>query len=483
MTDVAEAVMQALNPRTGEPDYSFDPATPPEIAALAQRLRVGQPAWVELGIVGRAAAMRRWAEAIEAHAEEIGDAEENDTGRHRLSHEVPLMVAGAIRRWSDQAPGILERARLQGTSSTADTVTYDTDFDPYQLLGVISPWNHPFLLSTLDAIPALLAGCAVIVKPSEIAPRFVAPVMATVAEVPELATVFAYVLGGAETGGALVEEIDMLCFTGSVPTGRKLAVRCAERFIPAFLELGGKDAAIVTAGAEVEAAAAAVLKGGVHNTGQICFATERVYVDAAIHDEFVAELTRQATALELTYPDAESGHIGPFILRRQADIVDGHIADALERGATLECGGPSRELGGGRYMEATVLTGVDHTMAIMREETFGPVVPVMAYETIAEGLDLANDSEFGLSGAVIAGSPEEAAEVARGLDAGAISLQDTSLTINIMSDVEKTSYNHSGLGGSRMGPNALLRFFRRRALITRHGPVLGMAALGEQGPS
>jgi succinate-semialdehyde dehydrogenase / glutarate-semialdehyde dehydrogenase len=482
MTKLAETTLQALNPRTGEADYSFEPASPADVAELARDLRINQPAWVALGIEGRAAAMRRWADAIEAAATAIGDAEEADTGRRRLSHEVPLMVAGAVRRWCDQAPGVLERARLQGTSSTTDTVTYDTEFDPYPLLGVISPWNHPFLLSTLDAIPALLAGCAAIVKPSEVTPRFVDPVMETIGQVPELGAVFTYVLGAAETGQALIDEIDVLCFTGSVPTGRKLAVRCAERFIPAFLELGGKDAAIVTAAADPEAAAAAVLKGGVHNTGQICFATERVYVDAELQDEFVDALTRQAAALELTYPDPAAGHIGPFILRRQADIVDAHLADALARGATLRSGGPSQELGGGRYMEPTVLTGVTHEMAIMREETFGPVLPVMAYETIEEGLELANDSEYGLSGAVIGGSAEEAAEVAGGLNAGAISLQDTSLTINIMSDVEKTSYGHSGLGGSRMGPNALLRFLRRKALIARHGPVLGMTALGEQAP-
>ncbi len=347
---------------------------------------------------------------------------------------------------------------------------------------MISPWNHPFLLSTLDAIPALLAGCAVIVKPSEVAPRFVAPVMATISEVPDLSAVFGYVLGAADTGQALIDEVDALCFTGSVGTGRKLAVRCAERFIPAFLELGGKDAAIVTAGADIAQAAAAVLKGGVHNTGQVCFSTERVYVDAEVHDAFVGELTRQADQLELTYPDPGKGHIGPFILRRQADIVDDHLADALDRGAALECGGPSQELGGGRYMEPTVLTGVTHEMAIMREETFGPVIPVMSYETVEEGLALANDSEYGLSGAVIAGSAEEAADVARGLKAGAISLQDTSLTINIMSDVEKTSYGRSGLGGSRMGPNALLRFLRRKALIARGGPVLEMTVLGESTP-
>lgn len=477
---MTETTLQAVDPRTGEADYTFEATTPPAVAELARRLRAGQPAWTALGVRGRAEVLRRWADAIEAHAQAIGDAEERDTGRRRLSHEVPLMVAGSVRRWADQAPDVLEHARLHGTSSTSESVTYETDFDPYPLLGVISPWNHPFLLSTLDAIPALLAGCAVVIKPSEVTPRFVEPVMASIAEVPELAAVLSYVLGGAPTGQALIDEVDVLCFTGSVKTGRQLAVRCAERFIPAFLELGGKDAAIVTATADVEAAATAVLKGAVHNTGQLCFSTERVYVDAGLHDAFVDELTRQAGELSLTYPDPAAGHLGPFILGRQADIADAHLADALAKGAELTCGGFSEELGGGRYMRPTVLIGVDHDMTIMREETFAPIVPVMAYTSTEEALRLANDSEYGLSGAVIAGSAEEAADVARGLHAGAISLQDTSLTINIMSDVEKTSYGRSGLGGSRMGPNALLRFLRRRALIVRDGPVLGMAALGEQ---
>ena len=226
-------------------------------------------------------------------------------------------------------------------------------------------------------------------------------------------------------------------------------------------------------------AATAVLKGAVHNTGQLCFSTERVYVAAEIHDRFVAELVDQARRLRLNYPDIASGHIGPFILGRQADIVDAHLSDAVGRGARVECGGPSEVLGGGRYMRATVLTGVTHAMTIMREETFGPVIPVVSYATRDEAVDLANDSEFGLSGAVIAGDAAEAEAIAHRLHAGAISLQDTSLTINIMRDVEKTSYGASGLGGSRMGPNGLLRFFRRKALITRTGAVVGMAELSE----
>ncbi|MFE9601299.1 aldehyde dehydrogenase family protein [Streptomyces hokutonensis] len=478
-TTTDDGAMPVTNPRTGRVDHLLRPPTPDEVARLCAGLRTAQPAWTAVGIDHRAAVLRRWADAIEANATVIGDAEMTDTGRSRVAHEVPYLVASSIRGWCDAAPGILESARLHGVSSTSCTVSYDTEFDPYALLGVISPWNHPFLLATLDAVPALLAGCAVIVKPSEVTPRFIGPVADTIAEVPELAAVLCLVAGGPRTGRAIADEVDALCFTGSVPTGRALAETCARRFIPAFLELGGKDAAIVTASADLQRAAAAVLKGAVHNTGQICFATERVYVDRSVHDTFVKELTAQARQLELNHPDIERGHIGPFILARQADIVDDHLADALAKGAVLHCGGPSETLDGGRYMRATVLTGVDHSMKIMREETFGPVVPVQAYDDVDEAVRLANDTTYGLSAAVIAGDAQEARAIGRRIDAGAVSLMDTSLTIAIMRDVEKTSYNASGLGGSRMGPNGMLRFLRRKALLTRSGPVPDMDSLRE----
>lgn len=483
MTSRDTQSLPVRNPRTGELDYSVTPPSPAEVHDICESLRAGQRRWSDAGIEHRVNVMLRWADGIEATAGVIGGAEMIDTGRSRVAHEVPLMVASSVRGWCAKAPGLLARALLEGVASTAPTVSYRTELDPYPLVGVISPWNHPFLLSTLDIVPALLAGCAAIVKPSEITPRFVEPVMDTIKQVPELAAVLRYVVGAAETGQAIIAEVDALCFTGSVPTGRALAEVCARRFIPAFLELGGKDAAIVTASADVPRAAAAVLKGAVHNTGQLCFSTERVYVDARISEAFVDELTRQARDLDLTYPDINTGHIGPFILARQADIVDAHLADALAQGAQLRCGGPSETLGGGRYMRPTVLTGITHDMTIMQEETFGPVVPVMSYRNDDEAIELANDSQFGLSGAVIAGTAEEAELIAHRMNAGAISIQDTSLTINIMRDVEKTSYGASGLGGSRMGPNGLLRFLRRKALIRRTGDVVDMADLSEQNSS
>lgn len=468
-----------LDPRTGRQDGAIVPATREEVSEAARVLRKGQIAWRALGLEGRIASMRRWADAIEAAAARIGAQEMRDTGRRRVSHEVPFMVAGSIRGWCNNAPKIVERAMLEGQSSVAPSVKFRTQLVPYPLVGIISPWNHPFLLSMLDAVPALLAGCAVLAKPSEVAPRFVGPVSETIAAVPELASVLRYMVGDGSTGQALISEADMICFTGSVPTGRKVAEVCARRFIPAFLELGGKDAVIVTRSANLQQAAAAVLKGAVHNTGQLCFSTERAYVAREIFKPFVEELKLQATRLDFSYPDIKRGHLGPYILARQAQIVDDQLAEALAAGAKLEAGGPSRELGGGRYMPATVVTGVNHNMRLMREETFGPVIPVMPYDNEEEAIALANDSEFGLSGAVIAGDAQEAERIAERLNAGAISIQDTSLTIFIMRDVEKTSFGLSGMGGSRMGPNGLLRFFRKKALIRREGPVLEMESLAE----
>lgn len=471
--------MAVRNPRTGAFDFEIVPPTTDEVRSICARLRTAQPGWRQAGMDHRITVLLQWAQALERRAVEIGEAEMLDTGRYRVAHEAALRVSGSIRGWCKVAPSILERGTLSGIASGSADVTYTTQLDPYPLVGIISPWNHPFLLSAIDLVPALLAGSAAIVKPSEVTPRFVDPVSASIADVPELAEVVQYVVGGAATGQDLISEIDMLCFTGSVATGRALAEVCARRFIPAFLELGGNDAAIVTASADLPRAASAILRGAVHNTGQQCFATERVYVDARVHDAFVDELVRRANELELNYPDVTSGHIGPFIFERQAAIVDRHISEALERGATLSCGGLTETLGGGLYMRATVLTDVTNDMQIMQEETFGPVIPVMAYHTEDEAIALANDSEFGLSGAVFAGDVAEAQELGGRMNAGAISLQDTGLHTYILRDVEKMAYGLSGLGGSRMGPNGMLRFLRRKAMLASSGQVLDMTDLSE----
>jgi len=459
-------VIQVRNPRTGRADYSFQPLTEAELATRCAELRRAQPAWWQSGMAQRIAVLRRWADAIEAQHDAITAALAIDTGRTAIAAGEVRSASRNIRRWCDYGPTLI--ATPVHESGIMPTLRYSHQLVPYPLVGAISPWNFPVALSLIDSVPALLAGCAVFVKPSEVTPRFVAPLQRTVAAVPELARVFAIEAGDGATGAALIRQVDAVCFTGSVATGRKVAVAAAERFIPAFLELGGKDPAIILPSANLEDAADAILRGSVVATGQVCLALERAYVHESQHDAFVDLLVRKARQVQLNYPDIDRGDLGPLIFDRQADLIDAHLDDAVARGATIACGGKTENLGGGRYCRATVVTDVDHTMKLMTDETFGPVIPVMRYRTVDEAVALANDSEFGLSAAVFAGTLDEARAVAERINAGGLSLNDAALTRETY-EAEKNSFGYSGMGGSRMGAAGLLRFYRKKALLMQTG--------------
>jgi acyl-CoA reductase-like NAD-dependent aldehyde dehydrogenase len=466
---VQARTLPVRNPRTGEQEFAIAIASPEEVAAKAASLRTGQAAWRFLGLDGRIEVMRRWLGEVAQRAELIGERDAADTGGVSTSWSQGYITMANIDGWIADAHAALARADVHRRSVSMPEVEVRSQLVPYPLVGVISPWNAPMMLALLDAIPALFAGSAVLLKPSEVTPRFLEPLFASVRAVPQLAEVFDYVVGDGATGGEVVQHVDMVCFTGSVPTGRKVALACAERLIPAYLELGGKDPAIITRTADIDRATTAVLRGAVYATGQVCYSIERVYVDEAIHDEFVTELTRKAALVTLNDTDPKVGLLGPFIFEPQARIVRDHLDDAVARGARIVAGGEVENLGGGLYMRPTILVDVTHDMQIMREETFGPTIPVMAYRTIDEAIALANDTSFGLTASVIAGSEEEALTVAERIDAGSVFVQDTFLTFGKMRTIGTTSFGHSGVGGSRTGPDSIMRFIRRKALMTNHG--------------
>lgn len=467
-----------LNPRTGEVDFHLAPAGEAEVAAVGAALRAAQPDWADAPLEHRIEVMRRWADEMQARAGDLVAADCADTGYTGISRVGAYVTIAGIRDWCDRAPAILSQACRSGRATAAPTVEYASRRRPYPVLGVISPWNAPLMLSLIDAVPALIAGCAVLVKPSEVTPRFVKPLRETIAAVPELAEVLAFVLGDGRTGQRLIEQVDAVCFTGSVATGRRVAEVCARRFIPAFLELGGKDPVIVTQTADLDAAADAVLRGAVYGTGQVCYSIERIYVHADVHDALVERLVQRAERVRLNFPDPLGGEIGPFTLRRQADVVAAHIADAVAQGARVRCGGEVVQLGGGLYMRPTVITGVTHEMTLMRDETFGPVMPVMAYRSDEEAVALANDTYFGLSAAVIAGSGADARRIGERIDAGTVSLQDTFLTHAKGRDVDSNAFKFSGLGGSRSGPSALLRYSRSQVFLLNTAAPEDMLASG-----
>jgi len=459
--------IRVRNPRTGRFDYEFPV---PENEVLAQRageLRAAQRAWGARPVESRIEVLQRWKAELLARRVAVVDALATDTGRHLLAQAEFGGTVGAIDRWCAQAPSLVRGD--EGRSQAQPTITFRTQLVPYPLVGVISPWNFPLTLSLIDAIPALLAGCAVLVKPSEVTPRFVAPVVEAIRAVPELAAVLDMIPGDGRTGAALVGLVDVVCFTGSVKTGQQVGRAAAEHFIPAFLELGGKDPVIVTESADLDLATDVVLRASVLATGQACQSLERVYVQDTVYDRFVGRLVEKASAVSINYPDLHQGVVGPLIFYAQADVIAGQIDDAVQRGARVLCGGLVEiHGGGGRWLRPTVVVDVDHTMKLMTDETFGPVMPVMKFRTVDEAVELANFGVFGLSAAVIAGTLEEAEAIAVRIDAGAVSLNDGSLT-GVMHEAEKNSFKCSGLGGSRMGSAGLTRFFRKKALLRQTG--------------
>ncbi len=466
----------AKNPRTGRVDCELENWPAARIAALAGELRRAQSAWRDKGFAHRRQALLAWRGKLLEHGEAISEALTEDIGRRLISRFEARKPVELIDYWLKQAPAML--AGDAGRSQMAPTVDWRHVNEPYPLVGVISPWNFPLALAALDAVPALLAGCAVIVKPSEAASRFARPLLESIAAVPDLYQVFRCVTGDGDAGRGLIDNADAVCFTGSVATGRKVAVHAARRLIPAFLELGGKDPAIVAASADLENAVRAIARSAFGASGQACQSLERAYVARELYADFLAALVEAANNIRLNDACLDEGHIGPLMLAAQADKIRRQLDDARARGARVHCGGAIETRNGGMWCRPTVVSEVDGDMLIMREETFGPVIAVSPFDSTEEAIALANDSDYGLSAAVFAGSREEAEAIAARLEVGGVSINDASLTATA-NDVEKNSFRLSGLGGSRMGPSGMRRFLRKRALLYQNAPAQSIDSLRE----
>ena len=462
--------IQVRNPRNGQFDYEFVPPEPDALQRRAGELRKAQTGWAAApGRAARRTCCSGGRSNCSPAARAIVEALATDTGRHLLAQAEFGGTVAAIDRWCAQAPRLVQEH--EGRSQAQPSITFRSQLVPYPLVGVISPWNFPLTLSLIDAIPALLAGCAVLVKPSEVTPRFVEPLQAQPSR-PCPSSRRCSISSWATAGRARrwsASSTSSASPAASRPGARSRAT-AAEHFIPAFLELGGKDPVIVTETADLELATDVVLRASVLATGQACQSLERVYVQ----DSHLRSLRRAAGREGERGADQLPGH--PRRHRRAADLRSPgrhhRGADrrrAAARRAECSAAGGSRSTaaagaGSGRPWSSTS----NHSMQLMTEETFGPVMPVMTFHTVDEAVELANDGVYGLSAAVIAGTLEEAEAIGRRIDAGAVSLNDGSLT-GVMHEAEKNSFKCSGLGGSRMGAAGLTRFFRKKALIRQTG--------------
>jgi len=270
--------MKIRNPHNGEYDYILLEDDEKVVAEKTIALRAAQNQWQEANLNHRIAVIQEWMKSLQRFQAELTEQLSIDTARKKISAIEVGGIMGLIQAWSYRAPQLLQPPAPRASAS-AKSVTVQQQWIPYKVVGVISPWNFPLLLALIDTIPALLAGASVLLKPSEVTPRFIDPLEKSILAVPELAAVLKVVRGGATAGKAVVQNADAICFTGSVPTGMLIANACTQRFIPAFLELGGKDPGIVLADADLEVATDAVLRSCVGATGQACQSLERIYVD------------------------------------------------------------------------------------------------------------------------------------------------------------------------------------------------------------
>jgi acyl-CoA reductase-like NAD-dependent aldehyde dehydrogenase len=468
------------DPRTGERNQVFTAPPRKELPSMAKALRRNQAAWSAGGLEARIGTLKALAAALASPADvaALHAALSKDTGRARIAFTEIDSVVRSIHAWCAIAPGLTPSGWSRGR--TMPHIRHRSRFVPYALVTVVAPWNFPLLLSMIDTLPALLAGCAVWIKPSEVTPRFIEPLRQIIAAIPELAGILNIVPGDGRTAAGMIELGDCVCFTGSVATGKKVALQAAARFIPAFLELGGKDPLIVLEGADLDAATDSALRGSVLATGQACQSIERIYVARAIHDQFTARLVEKARAVRFNYPAIGAGDIGPIIFETQASILAAQIADARAQGALVLTGGQIETHGGGLWLAPTVITQVTHGMKVMMDESFGPILPVMAFDSVEQAVELANDSQFGLSAAVFGPRIEECEVIAGCLEAGAVSINDAALTA-LFHEAGKQSFRCSGLGPSRMGAEGYTRFMRRQALIVNEAAPLPLHAFREEG--
>ncbi len=449
------------NPATGEVVSEHPVADADEVKTAVARARAAQPAWNALGTARRVEILRKFQSLLVAEREGLAAKITTECGKpiaEALLSEI-LVALDAARFCSENAHRVLSSEDVSHGNPIMKLKRGRLVHEALGIIGIISPWNYPFSIPATETLAALVTGNAVVLKPSELTPLSALELQRLLhaAGVPK--DVFAVVLGEGPTGAGLIDSaIDKLFFTGSVATGKRVAEAAARKLLPVVLELGGKDAMLVLDDADVEVASSAAVWGAMMNAGQTCISVERCYVHRSLYSKFVAACTEKILRLKVGSGSDPATDVGPLISERQLQIVEEQVEEARARGAKVLAGGKRLPEVGAQFYAPTLITDVTPEMKLMREETFGPVLPVIPVSSDEEALHLANDSEFGLAASIFTKDRSRGEALARRLNAGAVMVNDL-LTCFAIPEAPHGGSGASGIGRTHglMGMREMVR--------------------------
>jgi acyl-CoA reductase-like NAD-dependent aldehyde dehydrogenase len=448
-------VMESLNPTTGEILGTVPVAGAEEVAAVVARAREAARTWGKLSTADRREELVSFRRALAGRAEEMAELIHRENGKPRLDALLETMTAlGHLHHAAIRADKALRTRKVSSglMANFRSTISYH----PLGVVAVIGPWNYPLFTPMGSIAYALAAGNTVVFKPSELTPlvgQLLGEIASASMSIPD---VFQVVTGDGRTGAALARaQIDKLAFTGSTATGKKVMAAAAERLTPVLMELGGKDPMIVDVDADIDKAAEAAVWGALTNAGQACTSIERVYVMDAIHDRFVEKAVGEAR--QVRWGADDEAHIGAITMPRQVDIIREHLEDAIARGAKVLVGGPDQIRG--NFVPPTVLTDVTPEMRIMREETFGPVLPIARVASVDQAVEQANSTSYGLGSSVF--GKARARELADKIRAGMTSI-NSALAFAGVPSLPFGGVGDSGFGRIH-GDEGLREFARTKA--------------------
>jgi acyl-CoA reductase-like NAD-dependent aldehyde dehydrogenase len=424
--------LQSFNPATGELLGAVPTITPDQVQAVVDDVAGVQPFWAQLSLADRARYVRRAAQVLLDQSDEVAELLTREQGKPRLeSYTMELLPTIDALHWiASNGPRILADERIPHPQLMLKQKKSKFVYEPIGVVGVIAPWNYPWTIPFGEVAIALMAGNGVVLKPASLTPLIGQRIQEIFerAGLPE--GIVQAIHGGGAIGQALVESTaGKILFTGSVEVGRRVGEECARRMKGSVLELGGKDPQIVCSDANLSNTISGAVWGGFANAGQTCSGIERSYVMRDVADRFIDGVVREASRLNVGNPLEWTTEIGPMVSKEQYDIVCELVDDAIASGAKRLCGGP-REVPdfSGHFIAPTVLTDVTHDMRIMREEIFGPVLPIMTVDSEQEAIDLANDSQFGLGASVWTLDRDKGERIGRQIQAGMVWINDHSYT-------------------------------------------------------